>query len=314
MKKKIIVILICIVIFGTVFSALGTSAEYKIKSVINVAYNDSDSEIIRLNDNEILLIGNLASNEVIDQQQTSSYGQGCPFFSYLWIAQGFIPSLEILTKVEVKLFKGGNPTSPIIISIRDSLSGNDLTSVSVDGSLVSQYSKWIEFNFPDINVIEAWGSISYGVNWDLIEDYYPEYPEPDACFKTYGLDESPNIPIITGETNGDAGTEYAYTFSTTDPESHDLYYYVKWGDDTTSGWIGEYASGETVPMKHIWQTQGTYTIEAKAKDIYGVESDWATLEVTMPVNQPSSQPSQPFQKITQQLPSTFSVLRQLLGL
>ena len=80
MKKKIIVILICTVFFGIVFSALGTSAEYKIKSGINVAYNNSDSEIIRSNDNEIPLNGNLASNEVIDQQQTSSYGQGCPFF------------------------------------------------------------------------------------------------------------------------------------------------------------------------------------------------------------------------------------------
>ena len=345
MKKKIIVILICTVFFGIVFSALGTSAEYKIKSGINVAYNNSDSEIIRSNDNEIPLNGNLASNEVIDQQQTSSYGQGCPFFSYLWIAQGFIPSLETLTKVEVKLFKGGNPTSPIIISIRDSLSGNDLTSVSVDGSLVSQYSKWIEFNFPDINVIpgneyyivcrssggsminyycaefdinnpygdgEAWGSITYGVNWELIEDYYPEYPEPDSCFKTYGLDESPNTPIITGETNGDAGTEYTYTFSTTDPESHDLYYYVKWGDDTTSGWIGEYGSGETVQMKHIWQTQGDYTIEAKAKDIYDAESDWATLEVEMPVNQQAINPL--LQMILERFPNAFPILRYLLEL
>ncbi|MHA2255332.1 MAG: hypothetical protein ACXAAM_04605, partial [Candidatus Heimdallarchaeaceae archaeon] len=33
---------------------------------------------------------------------------------------------------------------------------------------------------------------------------------------------------------------------------------------------------------HIWDTKGTYTIKAKAKDTDGYESDWGTLTVTMP--------------------------------
>lgn len=346
MKKKIIVILICTGFFVTVFSTLGTSAEYKIKSVVNVVYNNSDNEINNSNDNEIPLIGNLDSIEVIDQQQTSSSGLGCPFFSFLWVAQGFIPSLETLTKVEVELFKVGDPASPIIISIRDSLSGSDLTSVSIDGSLVSEYSKWIEFNFPDINVTpgnkyyivcrssggsiinyycavfdidnpygggEAWGSIDYGANWELIEDYYPEYPEPDACFKTYGLDVPPNSPMITGETNGNVGTEYTYTLSTTDPEDHNLYYYVKWGDETTSGWIGKYASGETVKLKHIWQTQGTFTIEIKAKDIYGAEGDWGALVVTMPKNKAFIFNFPLLNWLFERFPNAFPILRYVMG-
>ncbi len=345
MKSKIIVFLICMGFFVGGFSTLGTSAEYKIKPVVNVVYNKSDNEITKSNYNEIFFIDNLDSIEVIDQQQTSSSGLGCPFFSFLWVAQGFIPSLETLTKVEVELFKDGNPTSPIIISIRDSLSGSDLTSVSVDGSLVSQYSKWIEFNFPDINVIpgneyyivcrssggsiinyycavfdinnpygagEAWGSIDYGANWELIEDYYPEYPEPDACFKTYGLDESPNSPIITGEINGNVGTEYTYTFSTTDPEGHDLYYYVEWGDDTNSGWIGKYESGETVNLKHTWQTQGTFTIKVKAKDIYGAEGDWGELVVTMPKNKASISNFPLLNWLFDHFPNAYPILRYML--
>jgi hypothetical protein len=270
-----------------------------------------------INSNHEILIENIGSIEVIDQQQTTSGGLGCPFFGYLWLGQGFIPSLNTLTKIEVKLFKGGDPTSPIIISIRDSLSGTDLTSASIDGNLVTQYGEWFEFNFPDLGVIpgnsyyiicrssggsisnyycvefninnpypkgEAWGSINYGNNWALIEDYYPDYPESDACFKIYGLDESPIAPIINGNIQGNAGIEYTYALSSNDPEGHNLSYYVEWDDGTTSEWTSEYASGETITLTHIWQNQGTYTIKAKAKDIYGAESNWGELDVTMPKN------------------------------
>lgn len=346
MKNKIIVILVCTSFFVTLFSTLGASSEYPLKLVVNGIYKNYESELINSNDDEITLIGGLDFIEVIDQKQTSSSDQGCPFFSFLWVAQGFIPTLETLTKVEVKLFKGGNPTSPIIISIRDSLSGNDLTSVSVDGSLVSEYSKWIEFNFPDISVTpgneyyivcrssggsminyycavfdiynpyaggEAWGSINYGANWELIEEYYPEYPEPDACFITYGLDEPPSSPIISGETNGNIGTEYAYSFSATDSEGHDLYYYVKWADDTTSGWIGEYTSGETVSLNHVWEAQGTYAIEVKAKDIYGAEGDWGELVVTMPKNKAFNFNLRLLSWLFEEFPNAFPIFRYLVG-
>jgi hypothetical protein len=298
LNRKLIVCLISLIFFITIFS---TCKAY---------YNQNNYD-------KIILAENLDSIEVIDQQQTSSCGLGCPFFGYLWLGQGFIPSLDTLIKVEVKLFKGGNPTSPVTLSIRNSLTGVDLTSASIDGTLVETYGKWFEFDFPDISVTpgteyfiicrssggsifnyfcaefninnpydggEAWGSIDYGANWGLIEDYYPEYPDPDACFKTYGLDDSPSKPSINGDTNGMVGKEYTYTFLSTDPEGHDLFYYVKWGDDTNSGWVGEYESGETATLKHIWQTQGTFIIQAKAKDIYGAESDWTEFTVTIPRN------------------------------
>ena len=35
---------------------------------------------------------------------------------------------------------------------------------------------------------------------------------------------------------------------------------------------------------HKWIDRGAYTIRSKAKDVYNVESDWATLEVSMPKN------------------------------
>jgi pyrrolidone-carboxylate peptidase len=100
----------------------------------------------------------------------------------------------------------------------------------------------------------------------------------------------PEIPTIDGPINGTAGVEYEYTFKTTDPDQHKIYYCVDWGDGTEEICVGPYLSGEEVTLGHTWSEQGTYVIKAKARDIYGKESDWATLEISMPVSrQPKSQ-------------------------
>ena len=94
----------------------------------------------------------------------------------------------------------------------------------------------------------------------------------------------PNKPTITGPTNGKAGVEYEYTFVTTDPDGDNVNYIIDWcscGDTVT---VGPYTSGGEVKLSHIWSEQGTYTIIAKAKDINEAESNWVTLEVTMPKN------------------------------
>ncbi len=94
---------------------------------------------------------------------------------------------------------------------------------------------------------------------------------------------APNIPQITGTTNGKAGVEYDYTFTATDPDGDDVYYWVTWGDSCPAvEWDGPYNSGETVTIAHTYTDQGDYTISAKAKDEYDAESDWGTLEISMP--------------------------------
>jgi len=51
---------------------------------------------------------------------------------------------------------------------------------------------------------------------------------------------------------------------------------VSWGD-SVSGWLGPYASGETVGFDHTWDFVGNYSIMVKAKDnsSEGLESDWS---------------------------------------
>ena len=101
---------------------------------------------------------------------------------------------------------------------------------------------------------------------------------------TASANSPPNKPTITGQINGKPGVEYEYIFAATDPDGDDINYIIDWcscGDTIT---IGPYMSGEEVVVSNSWDEQGTYIIKAKAKDVHEAESDWATLEVSMPKN------------------------------
>ena len=102
--------------------------------------------------------------------------------------------------------------------------------------------------------------------------------------------DPPGAPVITGTTNGAAGTSYDYDFTATDPDGHDVQYYIDWGDGDTE-WTSFAASGTPVTVSHTWDEQGDYTITAKAKDIYGLIGPEGTLVIAMPVNQQSQQHS-----------------------
>ena len=106
----------------------------------------------------------------------------------------------------------------------------------------------------------------------------------DMCFKTYGeTNDAPDIPTIEGPTTGKAGVEYDWTFYSIDPNGHNLFYWIDWGDDSPAvEWAGEFLSGEHAVFSHTYLEQGEFQISAKAKDIYDMEGDWAYLTVTMP--------------------------------
>ncbi len=97
----------------------------------------------------------------------------------------------------------------------------------------------------------------------------------------------PNKPTINGPTNGNVKTSYPYNVSTSDPDESIIWYYIDWGDNTNTGWIGPFDSGTEITKSHSWNKKGTYIIKVKAKDPYNAESSEATLEVTMPRNRVS---------------------------
>lgn len=97
--------------------------------------------------------------------------------------------------------------------------------------------------------------------------------------------DPPEKPTINGPTSAKTGEDHEYTFVTTDPDGDDVYYFVDWGDETNSSWLGPSNSGEEVTATHTWSEDGIYIIRVKAKDMDGAESDFETLKVTMPINQ-----------------------------
>jgi len=94
----------------------------------------------------------------------------------------------------------------------------------------------------------------------------------------------PEKPEIQGPTNGKTGESYDYTFVATEPDGTDLWYFIDWGDETNTGWLGPYESGEIITKSHIWSEEGNFIIKAKAKDPYDAEGPWGELTVTIPRN------------------------------
>ena len=133
------------------------------------------------------------------------------------------------------------------------------------------------------------------VIWNDYTDYNGCGGDLDVFYKkkTECDNQPPETPIITADDdalNGVAGEEYTYIFTSTDPDEDKIYYYVDWdwridGNEIPSNWIGPYESGAELHLKHSWDEAGTYFINAKTKDIYGEESEWADpFRITMPRN------------------------------
>jgi parallel beta-helix repeat protein len=126
------------------------------------------------------------------------------------------------------------------------------------------------------------GDASYGIEPHprINKDKYP-------LMNPYGSNRPPNKPNKpSGPSSGEAGTEYEYTTSTTDPNGDDISYWFDWGDGSNSGWTEFVTSGTEGSASHTWTEEGNYQIRVKAKDVHGAESPWSDpLLATMPVSE-----------------------------
>ncbi len=114
--------------------------------------------------------------------------------------------------------------------------------------------------------------------------YSPEWSAPVPVDSTIeeSNNQQPYAPEVDGPTSGKPGTQYTITFSATDPNGDDIYYYVDWGDDTFEDWDGPYSSGEGSSASHTWSSNGVYTVKVKAKDVNDAEGPWGILYISMP--------------------------------
>jgi len=134
-----------------------------------------------------------------------------------------------------------------------------------------------------------------------------------GCYRNgTSTNQPPVAPTMTGPANGNIRVATDYNFTTMDPNGDDVYYFIDWGDQTNSSWIGPYLSGDDVTKSHTWSKKGDYTIKAKAKDLHGAESGWVTLSVTMPFSYMI--PMQwLWQRVFERFPNAFPILRHLVG-
>jgi uncharacterized repeat protein (TIGR01451 family)/fimbrial isopeptide formation D2 family protein len=123
---------------------------------------------------------------------------------------------------------------------------------------------------------------------------------------------APNKPSITGPSSGKVETSYSYSSTAIDIDGDQIYYLFDWGDGTNSGWKGPYNSGDSITESHIWNSQGTFTVKVKAKDINNVESVWSDpLSVSMPHSKILLH--QFLQKLLMQYPYLQILLQRLLS-
>ena len=166
----------------------------------------------------------------------------------------------------------------------------DLANVSVESA---QFIKIVDDNNGNPSELNP------GVDIDAVQHLVYEIIPPN---------NPPNTPEINGSTNGKVGVQYTYDFLATDPDGDDVYYFIFWGDGNNSGWFGPFNSSIEISINYSWNEKGTYIINAKAKDVYGNESNWATFTVTIPRDRTI------INSRLNQLLERFPILKKLLSL
>jgi hypothetical protein len=94
------------------------------------------------------------TEEILDQSTPFGYKQYVCGAWNTYVAQSFKPTLSVLSKVELGLFKFEGASGNVTVTIREKLQGTDLTMASVpaDDIPVGSEADWIEFDFEDIDV------------------------------------------------------------------------------------------------------------------------------------------------------------------
>ena len=130
------------------------------------------------------------------------------------------------------------------------------------------------------------------------------------AFGTMENNQPPEKPTIDGPAKAKIRKSVKYIFQANDSDKTPISFYIDWGDGTSQETI-DYEPGITVPLYHRWTKRGTYSIRAKAIDTFGLESEWATLTVKMPLSYDIPH-FRILDWLLQRFPNTFPILRLLV--
>lgn len=248
--------------------------------------------------------------DTLDQSQSNHSGNAIQFTNEsIWFGQQIRPRLNILTKISIFLGRDGdfNDQSTFVVSFRKHLH-KELASIRIKPAEISKNGSWIDCDFDciflDVNLsyyivchLEKPSEPSY-VEWFFDnEDPYPKgkpfysedgyfwdqyihkpgFQDIDFCFNTYGFQNNPpkTPEKPNGPTEGQYEKSYEFSCQTTDQDIDELYYQWSWGDGETSDWLGPYSTSQLCTTSHTWEIKGSYLIKVKAKDEWGMETDWS---------------------------------------
>jgi len=134
------------------------------------------------------------------------------------------------------------------------------------------------------------GTLNYNTTyyWQIVawDDHDASASGPIWEFKTLeSFNQPPNTPSIWGDGSFIPGVEfiqpnveYTFTVVASDSDGDDVYYWIDWGDNTNSDWLGPYPTSEHITASHTWtETLSIMVIKVKAKDVHGAESGWGQL-------------------------------------
>ncbi len=128
--------------------------------------------------------------------------------------------------------------------------------------------------------------------------------------------EPPDTPILDGRKVAIAksGAYYTYSFIINDPDTPIVYYYSEVFGDDMGVWSDPLLSSGEKISTGWWMPEksGSYSIRLKAKDPYGAESDWATMNIIVVKNKSHNDLNPLILRLIQHFPFFEKILNQIL--
>lgn len=152
----------------------------------------------------------------------------------------------------------------------DVLSGTTLAAPVVAGIAGLIFSRNPDYSPDKVAAILKANCDPYDSDYDL------GFGRVNAYNALMEINKSPDKPAKPdGPVSGKVNEYYTYSTSTIERDDEQLFYLFEWGDGTTSEWLGPFDSDVICTSEHNWTEKGEHSIRVKARDIYGLESDWS---------------------------------------
>jgi len=176
MKKILLFLIVGIVVLGGLGAGV-RSIDNKTQlidkvGVITLFDDELDQSQTEITENITLPVGQILLGEDVYNIQ---------------LAQSFIPAKEVITRVELLIGKNITATHPLIVSIREELTDEDIVSVSVNPEQVpTQVFDWVEVDFNDTHITIGQTYYIVALTENTTDNYYGWYGNTDPESYPFG--------------------------------------------------------------------------------------------------------------------------------